>query len=96
VQPALLIFQATMPVTLTAVYLLFPARPATAFGLPCLGLIAGALPTFFPAGRHLYGSHSFLVLILLSALAMLIALWLLGVRTHRGGWSGSIRGTAPA
>jgi FSR family fosmidomycin resistance protein-like MFS transporter len=96
VLPALLVFQATMPVTLTAVYLLFPTRPATAFGLPCLGLIAGAFPTFLPFGRHLYGSHSFLVLILLSALAMLISLWLLGVRTRHGGWSSGIPGTTPA
>jgi FSR family fosmidomycin resistance protein-like MFS transporter len=88
--PALLVFQATMPVTLTAVYLLFPTRPATAFGLPCLALIAGALPTFYPFARHLYGSYSFLALILLSALAMLIGLWLLGIRARD--WSGRAHG----
>jgi MFS transporter, FSR family, fosmidomycin resistance protein len=92
--PALLVFQATMPVTLTAVYLLFPTRPATAFGLPCLALVAGALPTFYPFGRQLYGSHSLLALILLSALAMLIGLWLLGIRARD--WSGRVRGATPA
>ncbi len=92
--PALLVFQATMPVTLTAVYLLFPKRPATAFGLPCLALIAGALPTFYPFGRRLYGSHSFFALILLSALAMLIGLWLLGIRARD--WPGRVRSATTA
>jgi FSR family fosmidomycin resistance protein-like MFS transporter len=78
----LLIFQMTMPVTLTAAYLLMPKMPATAFGLPCVALIAGALPTFYPSwGRRLYGSHQFLVLIVASALAVYLALALLGMRS---------------
>jgi MFS transporter, FSR family, fosmidomycin resistance protein len=76
----LLIFQMTMPVTLTAAYVALPTMPATAFGLPCLALIAGALPTFYPWGRAVYGSHLFLGLILASALAIYLALVLLGIR----------------
>ncbi len=74
VLPATLLFQTTMPVTLTAVYRLMPTRPATAFGLPCLALIAGALPTFFPWGKDLYGSITFLGLVLLSTAALYGAL----------------------
>jgi hypothetical protein len=70
----------TMPVTLTAAYVALPKMPATAFGLPCLALIAGALPTFYPWGRAVYGSHLFLGLILASALAVYLALVLLGMR----------------
>jgi MFS transporter, FSR family, fosmidomycin resistance protein len=76
----LFIFQMTMPVTLTAVYLLMPDKPATAFGWPCLALIAGAVPTFYPWGRQLYGSHAFAALIALSALAVYAGLKMLGVR----------------
>lgn len=40
----LLVFQFTMPITLAALYLLFPTRPGLAFGLPSLALLLGALP----------------------------------------------------
>lgn len=46
--PGLLLFQMTMPVTLVAMLRLMPSRPALAFGLPCLALIAGALPAYLP------------------------------------------------
>lgn len=46
----LLVFQTTMPVTLVAVGRLLPARPATAFGLPCAALLAGSLPASFAWG----------------------------------------------
>jgi MFS transporter, FSR family, fosmidomycin resistance protein len=49
----LLLFQMTMPVTLTAVARLLPQRLATAFGWTCLALILGALPTMLPLGRPL-------------------------------------------
>jgi MFS transporter, FSR family, fosmidomycin resistance protein len=75
----LLIFQMTMPVTLTAVYLLMPDKPATAFGWPCLALIAGAMPTFYPWGKALYGSHAFAALIVVSALVLCFGLKMLGV-----------------
>jgi MFS transporter, FSR family, fosmidomycin resistance protein len=46
--PGLVLFQMTMPVTLVAMLRLMPRRPALAFGLPCLALIAGALPAYLP------------------------------------------------
>ena len=46
----LLLFQMTMPVTLVAVARVMPRYPATAFGLTCLALLLGALPTMFPWG----------------------------------------------
>ena len=85
----LLLFQTTMPVTLVAVYLLLPDKPATAFGLPCLALIAGALPTFYPAGKQLYGAHTFLAMILASAVAVVVGLRLLGIRRLRASRTGS-------
>jgi FSR family fosmidomycin resistance protein-like MFS transporter len=49
----LLVFQTTMPVTLVAVARLLPGRPGTAFGLPCLALAVGALPTMTAWGAGL-------------------------------------------
>ncbi len=46
-------YQVTMPVTLTAVALLWPGRPGWAFGLPCGALILGALITFFDVDKTL-------------------------------------------
>jgi len=83
--PGLVVFQVTMPVTLTAAYLLFPRSPATAFGLPCLGLIVGSLPTFFDEPDQVYSQPLFLGLILASAAACYGALRWLGVgRAYRG------------
>ncbi len=69
----LVLFQMTMPVTLVATARLLPGRPATAFGLPCLALILGALPTFTAAGRF-YSPGAFGGLVLVSAAALLVAL----------------------
>ncbi|MFA6034260.1 MAG: hypothetical protein WC889_15280 [Myxococcota bacterium] len=77
--PGLLLFQMTMPVTLAGVWHLMPDRPATAFGLPCLALIAGAIPTFFTWGRIGFFPSSFLFLIVLSAVAVAGALHLSGL-----------------
>jgi hypothetical protein len=68
------LFQMTMPVTLVALYALMPGRPAFAFGLTCLALILGGLPTFFRAIKAHYDSWAFLVLILISAAALYEAL----------------------
>jgi hypothetical protein len=38
--------QVTMAVTLAAVYVALPRRPGTAFGLPSLALLAGAVPGY--------------------------------------------------
>lgn len=47
---ALLVFQLTMPVTLVAVARIMRGHLATAFGLTCLALVLGALPTMFRWG----------------------------------------------
>jgi FSR family fosmidomycin resistance protein-like MFS transporter len=67
-------------VPLVAVYRLMPGRPATAFGLPCLALVLGAIPTFFPVGRSFYGPAVFAALIVASAVALGVALRATGVR----------------
>ena len=51
----MMLFQMTMPITLSAVYRMFPGRPGWSFGLCCLALVAGALPVFSPMGAH-FGS----------------------------------------
>jgi FSR family fosmidomycin resistance protein-like MFS transporter len=71
------LFQMTMPVTLVAVWAILPGRPAFAFGLTCLALILGALPTFTRTGKSLYSGPLFFVLILGAAAAIYIALRLL-------------------
>lgn len=75
----LVLFQMTMPVTLLATSHLLPGRPATAFGVPSLALVLGGLPTFFPAGRF-FTPAVFLVLVVASAAALLVALRMLGPR----------------
>lgn len=75
----LLLFQMTMPVTLVAVFRLMPERPAAAFGLPCLALVLGAIPTFFPAGRQFFGAATFFALIAASAACIAFALRLIAV-----------------
>jgi FSR family fosmidomycin resistance protein-like MFS transporter len=73
----LLLFQMTMPVTLAAVFLLFPKKPATAFGFPCLALIAGVFMASQPWARHLLGASALLGTIAASAMAILSALEML-------------------
>ena len=72
--PGVLLFQSTMAVALTAVYALMPRWPATAFGLPSLALIAGSFPTFFPAGKQLFGRSAFVLLIAASTAVLALAL----------------------
>ena len=81
--PGLVLFQMTMPVTLSAVSLVLPGRTATAFGWTTLALIAGALPTFFPWGKSVYHPMTFLTLAAGSAAAMFVALRWLGGRERR-------------
>jgi FSR family fosmidomycin resistance protein-like MFS transporter len=76
--PGVLLFQSTMAVTLMAVVRLMPAWSCTAFGLPSLFLVLGSLPTFYPAGRQLYGGTNFALFIALSTAALAVALMKLG------------------
>jgi len=71
--PGLLLFQMTMPVTLAAMFRLMPGRPGLAFGLLCLALIAGALPTFLPNVWRPQGVPV-LLLVLGSTLILFVAL----------------------
>ena len=73
----MLLFQMTMPVTLTAVHRLLPKRPAFSFGLTCLALIIGAAPVFSP-WKHAFVSWQVVFLcVILSAGFLFIALHLL-------------------
>ncbi len=74
----LLFFQMTMPVTLVAVVKVMPRMPATGFGLCCLALIAGSLPTFFPQVKAYYDPYAFFGLILASATVVFVGLRLMG------------------
>ncbi len=68
------LFQMTMPVTLMAVYRIFPREPGLAFGLASLALLIGAVPSFLLPdvwpGIHLVLS----VLLLLSVPALVVGL----------------------
>ncbi len=47
----MLLFQMTMAVTLKATHHLMPGRPGLAFGIPCLALVAGAIPGLLGQGH---------------------------------------------
>lgn len=64
------LFQTTMAVTLAAVALVLPGRPAFAFGLPCLALWIGALPSF-TTKKELLGNDRFLFVAILASAALL-------------------------
>jgi FSR family fosmidomycin resistance protein-like MFS transporter len=78
--PGLFLFQMTMPVTLVAVYRLMPRRPALAFGLPCLALMAGALPAYLPDG---WRPRGLAVLALVTGSAAVLFLALRRLLSHR-------------
>lgn len=88
----MLLFQMTMPVTLAALAIVFPARPGFAFGLACLALILGAILTFYPVVRTFYSQYAFLGLIVLSAAAVYLGLRLMGDQNPvRGGVLSRVR-----
>lgn len=63
----LLVFQLTMPVTLVAVARMLREHLATGFGLTCLALVGGALPTLFEWGDALAARPVLGAWVLLSA-----------------------------
>lgn len=72
----MLLFQMTMPVTLKAVHHLLPDRPGLAFGLPCVALLAGALPGI--GGTRVLDSWSMVLeAVLLSTAVVAVGLYLL-------------------
>ncbi len=60
------LFQMTMPVTLVAIAEILPGKPAFAFGLSCLVLVAGAFAAFL-SPKSIYSIALFLGLVVASA-----------------------------
>jgi len=54
----MMLFNMTMPITMVALYEMFPGRPAYAFGLTCLALLLGAVPVYM---GYKYFFESFLI-----------------------------------
>jgi MFS transporter, FSR family, fosmidomycin resistance protein len=73
----MLLFQMTMPVTLTALYKILPGRPGFAFGLSALALMIGLMPGYLPIRAFLSCNVSLLVSIIISAAALFAGLKLL-------------------
>jgi hypothetical protein len=63
-----------LALTLTAIAGMFSGRPGCAFGLPCLALIAGAMPTFTPLPSPATGPWFVTGIISISAGALLAGL----------------------
>jgi len=68
------LFNFSMPVTLAATSNILPGRPAFAFGLTCLALVAGALPTFFYFSESIKTQHFVSVMALISAITVYLGL----------------------
>jgi FSR family fosmidomycin resistance protein-like MFS transporter len=78
-QPAIAIigfftFQMTMPVTLVAVVSMIPGKPGFAFGLTCLALFIGSIPTFYRLPEIFYNPILIFSFILMAAGAIYMAL----------------------
>ncbi|MDP4093450.1 MAG: hypothetical protein Q8920_08825 [Bacillota bacterium] len=71
-----ILFNMTMPVTLTAVANMFPGLPGFAFGLTTLALVIGALPTFTGVRSFLNDKAVIFSLILIMAIILFTALFL--------------------
>lgn len=69
-------FNMTMPITLTAISNMLPGRPGFSFGLTCLALIGGALPTFAESAMVFVNQWVILAIILVSTTALLCGLLL--------------------
>ena len=78
------LFNITMPVTLVTIFRLFPSRPAFAFGIACMALLAGALPSFAFWRPTLGNPALLLVIILVSAAALSGALYMMSSREGAG------------
>jgi FSR family fosmidomycin resistance protein-like MFS transporter len=64
------LFNMTMPITLVAISNMLPGRPGFSFGLTCLALIAGALPTF-TGFKIIFGNQWLILTIILVSMAAL-------------------------
>jgi MFS transporter, FSR family, fosmidomycin resistance protein len=70
----LLLFNVTMPITLTMVSNMLPGRPGTAFGLTCLALVLGALPVFTEINTRLNNLLFISGVILIAVIALFFGL----------------------
>ena len=64
------LFNITMPITLVAVSNMLPGRPGFAFGLTCLALIIGALPSFTVLNTSLAEKWLIFTIIIISTLSL--------------------------
>ncbi len=79
--------QFAMPVTLAAIARLFPGRPSFAFGLACLALIIGTMPSLFGFGALLDNRWLTCSILLMSTAAVYQGLRLAERRFDRDGCS---------
>lgn len=68
------LFNITMPITLVAISNIMPSRPGFAFGITCLALILGALPSFFPIKQVLSDNWFILGIIIISVISLYFGL----------------------
>jgi MFS transporter, FSR family, fosmidomycin resistance protein len=68
------LFNITMPVTLTLVSNMLPGKPGTAFGLACMALVLGTLPSFSELKAGLNNTVFIDIVIAISAVTLLLAL----------------------
>lgn len=68
------LFNMTMPVTLVAISNMFPGRPGFSFGLTCLALILGTLPTFSQVKNLFNGQLEIFIVVIISVIALYLGL----------------------
>ena len=73
-----LLVQTTMPVTLSAIYVALPERPALAFGIASTAFVLGVLPAFAAGAPSFFAPALIASLVLGSALAIFVSLRVLG------------------
>ena len=71
----MLLFQMTMPVTLTAVWRVFPGEAGLAFGLAALAVLLGTIPDYVCPPEWIAAGPLLLALTLVSIAAVLIGIW---------------------
>ena len=67
-------FQMTMPVTLLAIYRVFPKEPGLSFGFPTLALFVGSLPVYVLPIEWVSGVVVLVVLMALSLICLMVGL----------------------
>lgn len=75
--PGMFLFNMAMPITLVAVVAMFPGRNGFAFGLTCLALVGGALPTFYETKAWFSNPWAIFGFVLFAALSIAVGIGLL-------------------